>query len=49
MSFHGGMLFLPCFTVVLNRALSSGNARKSGATVPDVTKFGPWQCEHFCA
>ena len=45
----GILLFLPSFTVVTKRSLSSGNWRRSGATVPPLTMLGPWQCEHFCA
>src|SRR5437868_15080842 len=48
MSAQGGiLLFLPFFTVVTKRVLSSGKARRSGVMVPEFIMLGPWQCEHF--
>src|SRR6266702_4198371 len=45
----GILLFLPFFTVVTKRVLSSGKARRSGVMVPEFIMLGPWQCEHFVA
>ena len=42
-------LFLPCFTVVTKRGLSSGNRRRSGVIVPELTMLNPWQCEQCSA
>src|SRR5258708_40076939 len=50
MSAQGGiLLFLPFFTVVTKRVLSSGKVRRSGVMVPEFIMLGPWQCEHFSA
>src|SRR3954451_19873279 len=50
MSAQGGILFfLPFFTVVTKRVLSSGKTRRSGVMVPGFIMLGPWQCEHFSA
>src|SRR5579883_104914 len=45
----GILLFLPCFTVLTKRSWSSGNRRRSGVIVPELTMLGPWQCEHRSA
>src|SRR5207244_8806254 len=48
MSAQGGiLLFLPFFTVVTKRVLSSGKARRSGVMVPELIRCGPCQCERF--